>query len=312
MQYREIKYIPETEDPSITIETEQLIAKVIDNTGLLTPFVKSTTYMSGSHRVTPFSHHLGYHGIRTLYNKTEKRNLVAPFFSWLNLQGADINGINCDPVDERAWAGVGRGWPIRMESKDKGVLLSLNPLPSMQMLYSLEIQPAEPDAFDFSVRFKFARKSETGPIRFRASWPFYMNAYDDVRLFFPKGRSNAFQWESIGERPDIVLGETVNYKHVQKGFYAENQALTMGYGLIGDHVLIIMANDPRVRHFVVNAGGHLSFSPVQNPAWDFEWIIENYPLNQLIGFDGRLIYTKFKDQEQVLNRYYEWIDTKKQ
>ena len=35
MQYEDIKYIPESEDPSLSIETDELVAKVIDNTGLL-------------------------------------------------------------------------------------------------------------------------------------------------------------------------------------------------------------------------------------------------------------------------------------
>jgi hypothetical protein len=63
-----------------------------------------------------------------------------------------------------------------------------------------------------------------------------------------------------------------------------------------------------VRLFVVNTGGHLFFSPVQNPAWDFEWIIEDYPLHQPVGFEGRLIYTRFESQEQVFRRYQEWVN----
>ena len=35
MRYDEIRYVPEREDPSITVETRDLAAKVIDNTGLL-------------------------------------------------------------------------------------------------------------------------------------------------------------------------------------------------------------------------------------------------------------------------------------
>ena len=34
MQYHEIQYISDAEDPSITLETESLVAKIIDNTGL--------------------------------------------------------------------------------------------------------------------------------------------------------------------------------------------------------------------------------------------------------------------------------------
>ncbi|MBI2192775.1 MAG: hypothetical protein HYU36_12405 [Planctomycetes bacterium] len=291
----------------MTLETRDLIAKVIDNTGLLAPLEASKAYFNRSHRFTPFTHHLGYHGIRTLYRKDEKRNLVIPFASWLNLQSAELAGIETDAVDERAWAGRGRGWPIRMEKAEPGARLSLDPLPSMKFKYSLELRPAEPDGIDFSMRFEFGRRPESGPARFRASWPCYMNAYDDVRFFYPKGTSvENWAWSSIGEKPDLVLGETVHYHHVQQGFFAESQAIPLGYGLIGERAFILMFSDPRVRLFVVNAGGHLFFSPVQNPAWDFEWVLENYPLHQPVGFDGRLLYTKFTGPEGVFRRYLEW------
>ena len=67
-----------------------------------------------------------------------------------------------------------------------------------------------------------------------------------------------------------------------------------------------MFSDPSVHLFTVNAGGHLFMSPVQNPAWDFEWSVEDYPLNQPVGFDGRLIYTAFQTPGKVLQRYEDW------
>jgi len=307
MQYEEIRYVPETEDPSVTIETRELVIKTIDNTGLLAPPTEDKSYFNRSHRVTPFVHHLGYHGIRTLYNKEEKRNLVVPFASWLNLQGVTLEGIENDPVDERSWAGVARGWPIQMEPAGEGARLTIDPLPSTQMKYTLELQPVEPDGIDFSMRFELGRKPETGPACFRGSWPCYMNAYDDVRLFYPGGPSREeWEWKSIGEKPDLVIGETVNYQHQQEAYVAENQALPLGYGRIGDYALVLMFSDPTVSLFTVNAGGHLFCSPVQNPAWDFAWVIEDYPLGEPVGFDGRIIYTRFTSPEAILARYEEW------
>ncbi|MDP6112929.1 MAG: hypothetical protein QF437_07520 [Planctomycetota bacterium] len=34
----------------------------------------------------------------------------------------------------------------------------------------------------------------------------------------------------------------------------------------------------------------------------------NFPLNEPIGFNGKLIYAPFLSQENVLERYREWID----
>jgi hypothetical protein len=311
VEYDDIRYVPEDQDPSITLETASLVAKVIDNTGLLVPADSNARSYMGKYGVNspvPFSHHLGYHGIRTLYDKTEKRNLVVPLISWLNLQGVRLTGIENDPVDARAWAGVGRGWPMRMERKGAGVVLILDPRPNTQFRYSIEFQPAEPDGIDFSIRLVFHKKPAKEPARFRGSWPCYVNAFDDVRFYYPRGKTpQEWKWDSLGKNPDIVIGEPVGYKHRQEGFRAEDQVLPVGFGRIGHRVLILMFDDPKVRFFMVNSGGHYSISAIQNPAWDFEWVMDDYPLDKPVGFNGRLVYTVFDNEEKIMRRYREWV-----
>lgn len=309
MQYPELRYVPEAEDPSLTIETRDLVTRVIDNTGLLAPPIPadSKAYFNSTGRFTPFTHHLGYHGIRTLYDKRERRNVVAPFISWLNLQMAKQEGIPRDPVDERSAHGTGRGWPMRMEQRDRGALFTIEPMPLTRFRYTLELQPAEPDGIDFSVRFEFHRHPETGPVKFTSTWPCYVNAYDDVRLFYPRGRSlTDWRWESIAENAGMIIGETVGYEHKQTEFHVAEQAFPLAYGRIGAHALVLMFDDPGVEFYCVNAGGHSFMSAVQNPAWDFAWVIEDYPLNKPVGFNGRILYTPFKSPEQILQRYQEW------
>ena len=310
MQYEKIQYRPDSEDPSITLETQNLVAKVIDNTGLTQKRdenIKSYFGRYGVNSPLPISHHLGSHGIRCLYDKEERRNLVIALGSWMNLQGVQLEGIENDPVDERSWAGVARGWPLRLEQRGAGVAVVLDALPNTQFDYRVEFQPAEPDAIDFSMQFVFHRKPESGPARLRCAWPCYMNAYDDVRFFYPKGEDPAhWEWGSLGEIPDMIVGDPVGYVHQQTPYYVSQQAMPVGYGLIGERALALMFDDPTVKFFVVNAGGHISISPVQNPAWDFEWTIEDYPLDTPVGFSGRLIYTKFEGPEQIMERYNEW------
>ncbi len=310
MQYDVLRYVPEQDDPSLTVETRDLVAKVIDNTGLLAPRAQAATYFKPTMRFAEFTHHLGCHGIRTLYHRAERRNLVVPFGSWLNLQSVRLAGIENDAVDERAWDGITRGWPVRLDAVDRGARITLDPLLQTQMEYRLELQPAEPDGFEFSVRFVFRRKAEGVPSRFRGSWPCYVNAYDDARLFYPQGTPTDWAWTSLGSNIDIVLGETVDYQHEQSTFDAADQALPLAYGLIGDYALILMFSDPRVHLFLVNGGGHLFCSSVQNPAWDFSWAIQGYPLDEAIGFDGKIVYTRFDGPDAVVSRYYEWVESR--
>ena len=312
MQYSQIKYVQEEQDPSLTVETSNLVAKIIDNTGLLLQSdsnCKSYFGKYGTNCFLPFSHHLGYHGIRTFYDKTEKRNLVVPLVSWFNLQSVHFEGIENDPVDERAWAGVARGWPIRIEPKVEGALLTLEPIPKTRFTYTIEFHPATANGIDISIRFIFHRRPNNGPALFRASWPCYINAYDDVRFFYPKGKSlDDFHWASLGEKPDIIIGEPVGYRHEQTSYSAEEQIAPLGYGSIGKRALTLMFNDKRVTFFVVNAGGHYPISAVQNPAWDFQWVIEDYPLDTPVGFDARLIYTSIKDTQTILEQYQQWLE----
>jgi hypothetical protein len=99
----------------------------------------------------------------------------------------------------------------------------------------------------------------------------------------------------------------VGYKHRQEGFRAEDQVLPVGFGRIGHRVLILMFDDPKVRFFMVNSGGHYSISAIQNPAWDFEWVMDDYPLDKPVGFNGRLVYTVFDNEEKIMRRYREWV-----
>tara|TARA_B100000809_G_scaffold159917_1_gene157306 strand:+ start:668 stop:901 length:234 start_codon:yes stop_codon:yes gene_type:complete len=70
--YKEIQYLADEQDPSLTIETRDLVAKVIDNTGLALTTNEGTTSHFGRYGMNSplsFSHHLGYHGLRALYDK---------------------------------------------------------------------------------------------------------------------------------------------------------------------------------------------------------------------------------------------------
>jgi hypothetical protein len=300
-QYESLRWIDERDDPSLTLETEHLVAKVIDNSGLkVHPSQRPVD-------VEPdYSHSLGYHGIRSRWSKAEKRNIVAPFVSWLNLQGLQVEGLKLDPIDSRARYGVARGWPIEMQPDGRGVVLKIRQMPVSGIEYSLRLQPAEPDTIDFEVSFTLHRKTRDRA-KFTASWPCYMSAYDDVQLFSPVGDAQKPQWHAIGEKPDFVIGETVNYVHTQRGFWApEPAAFPAVFGCIGARALILMVSRPDVRFYLVNAGGHRSYFPVQNPAWDFQWKLPDYDVGKPFGFKGRLIYQAWTSTDDVVSRYHQW------
>ena len=124
VQHPQLRYVPEEQDPSLTLETADLVVKVIDNTGLFSPESGDAACFDryGARSPVPFTHHLGFHGLRTVYNRREQRNLVVPFTSWLGLRDVRLEGVENDPVDERASRAVGRGWPMRIRRRGRGAV----------------------------------------------------------------------------------------------------------------------------------------------------------------------------------------------
>jgi len=298
-QYESLGWVDDREDPSISLETDELMVKVIDNRGLR-PRPDSTWMEQG------YSHYLGYHGIRALWNKLERRNIVAPFFSWLNLQNLQVEGLDLDPVDSRARFGVGRGWPVQMRRDSGGALLKIPEMPLSGVEYSLLLSPAGPDSLDFTVTFVLHMKKRK-PASFFASWPCYMSTYDEVQLYSPSGNPDAPSWEPFGEPEAFVVGEPVGFVHSQRTFSPRQPPLFPAvYGRIGSRVLAIMASRPEVKFFLVNAGGHRPYLPVQNPAWDFSFSLPDYKAGQAFGFRGRIIYKFWRGPEEITARYREW------
>jgi hypothetical protein len=298
-QYESLRWVDESADPSVTLETGELVAKIIDNTGLR-PGPQSSWMEQG------YSHHLGYHGIRALWNKQERRNVVAPFFSWLNLQNLSIAGLKLDPVDSRSRFGVGRGWPVTMRKHEAGVLLEIPGMPLSGVTYTLSLAPAGPDALDFEVTF-VCRKKQQSPAPFFASWPCYMSVYDDVQLHSPSGDPASPVWEPFGEPETFIVGEPVGYVHSQRTFSPEQRpAFPAVYGRIGSRVLAIMVDSPEVSFFLVNAGGHRAYMPVQNPAWDFSLNLPDYEQDKPFGFRGRIVYAPWRGSDDITARYQKW------
>lgn len=294
-RYDAIRWIEERDDPSLTLDTGHLVVRVIDNTGL-----RSTP---GKHPLEhAFTHHLGYHGIRALWRKDERRNVVMPFVSWLNLQNLLVEGLELDPVDDRALFGVGRGWPVTMARQGESVELTIPAMPLSGVEYALRIGPQNQDFVDFEVRFILHKKNRSRAA-FRASWPCYMSTYDEVALYVPTANAESPDWRRIGETEPVIIGDPVNYSYSQRTFEAPPAAIPLAYGRIGSRVLAIMVSRPEVTFFLVNAGGHLSFLPVQNPAWDLSFKLPDYEPGRPFGFHGRIIYKAWEGPEDILTRY---------
>lgn len=300
--YPQLRWVNESEDPSLTIETESLVAKIIDNTGL--------TREPESAAEPGCTHHLGYHGIRSLYARNERRNIVSPFFSMLNLQGIRVDGLEPDPADHRARFGLPRGWPMTLRQVGSAVVLEIPEMPVSGIACRMSLRPAGEDAIEFEAVFRLARKTAR-VAAFHAQWACYMSTFDEVALHSPVrpagGPGHDLQWTPFGEPEAFVLGDWTGYQASQKRFDPpEPAARPAAFGRIGSRYLLLQADRPEVRFFVINGGGHLGFLPVQNPAWDFEFRLPDYEPGEAFGFRGRLVYAPWQGFAEVNRRVAEW------
>jgi len=80
------------------------------------------------------------------------------------------------------------------------------------------------------------------------------------------------------------------------------------YGCFSDHVYMIMFDKPENTRFShsPSGGGYSANMNDTNPAWDFQFIIPDYELNEQYGFSARVVYRKFVDRRNLLEEYHKW------
>jgi hypothetical protein len=195
---------------------------------------------------------------------------------------------------------------MSMAQEGLNAVLRIPRMPVSGIEYELRVSPAEADSLDFEIKFILHRKTRS-KAQFHASWPCYMSTFDEVELHAPTGAVERPGWQTFGEKELFVAGDAVNYVHRQRRFDPEHSvAFPAVYGRIGPRVLMIMLDRPEGRFFLVNAGGHVPYLPIQNPAWDFSLTLPDYEPEEPIRLQGRLVYKEWAGPEEVIERYHRW------
>ncbi len=55
-----------------------------------------------------------------------------------------------------------------------------------------------------------------------------------------------------------------------------------------------------------SGGGFNAMRQTSNPAWDFQFIIPKYEVNEDYGFKGRLVYRPKCSRDEVMKEYESW------
>jgi len=61
-----------------------------------------------------------------------------------------------------------------------------------------------------------------------------------------------------------------------------------------------------------SGGGYNPEAADINPAWDFQFIIPGYRVDERYGFSARIVYKRFAGREDVLTEYRKWRDQRRE
>ena len=153
-------------------------------------------------------------------------------------------------------------------------------------------------------------------------WASYINAPADKSLYFrgSVGRGSPSWMQLCTQRHDdestvVHVDDTLELKFdpayrdcLYKNFSPMRFDLPFYYGLFGQHIWVVMFDRTegiRLAHSP-SGGGFTPDRQTTNPAWDFQFIIPRYEVNQEYGFRLRAVYREQCTREEVLAEYQRW------
>lgn len=207
---------------------------------------------------------------------------------------------------------------------DSSVLLSQGPTPLTGVESETLFEVIEPHAIDMRFRAKLHRPPRSGK-RFGFFWASYINTPNNPALYFRDGKGilnclspdqhgrgggNTVCHESI-ETPSLgQQGRQYNPGSLAYSFSARRfgPPLMFGYPGQGRMLLLMMFDQSHpVRLTMSHRGGGLNEAKrAYNPAWDFQYILDEADQGTECHLRTRVIYKPFSDIEEIDHLYAEW------
>lgn len=261
-------------------------------------------------------HRAGYNGIWSLTHKVEKTNLFVPAVAGLNFEHI-FDGETLDPKGETKIFFEPRNAPMGFKKVSATEAeLHQPPTPTFFLESWTTFKLVEPHYIDFAFRCRPTQHVfKRGYIGL--FWASYINAPADKSMYL-RGKDLWLQHCT----PDHNALSTV--VHAKDNFeltfarghrdclYMNLSPLTyqvpLFYGLFRDMTVIVMIDRTEGVRFThsPSGGGTNAERQTTNPAWDFQFIIPKYDVNQDYGFFGRLAYRPRCSREEVLKEYEGW------
>ncbi len=258
-------------------------------------------------------HRSGYNGISELKHSARDLNLFVPFYAGFNLEHI-FAGDSLSNLFEP------RKFPMELKRTSKtSVELHQTETPLSHVESWTTFKMVAPHYIDVSFRCiiksdAFFKHGYAGIF-----WASYINAPQDKKIYFlgKDKESNENKWIGaystkhgvasthigVGDNFDLFTVPEFNVtlaNHYSNYLFAKS----FYYGRFDNMVFAYLFSKPKdgiIRFSQSPTGG----GP-QNPAWDFQFIIQDFIVGKEYSFNTRLVYKVWTDAEDILDEYKKW------
>lgn len=264
------------------------------------------------------SQRAGYNGLWSLRHATADRSLFVP----------GIAGLNHEHIFDGATNGKQeiffepRHAPMTFKRTGEfEAELHQPPTPTFHLESWTRFKLAEPHYIDMEYRcvprqhaFRFGYIG--------LFWASYIHGPDDKSMYFrgSMGRDSPSWMQLCTQRHDdestvLHTDDTLELKFdpayrdcLYKNFSPMRFDLPFYYGLFGKHTWMVMFDRKENIRFThsPSGGGFTADRQTSNPAWDFQFIIPRYEVNEEYGFRLRAVFREQCSREEILAEYEQW------
>jgi hypothetical protein len=265
-------------------------------------------------------HRAGYNGLWSLRHRASQRSLFVPGIAGLNYEHI----FNGDPVGPREVFFEPRNAPMTFRKiSDSEAELHQPATPTFQLESWTRFKLVAPHYIDMS--FRCVPRQHVFPRGWIGLfWASYINAPLDKSIYFPGGdeaRSERKYWtqfctqrhndeSTVLHRDDKTELDFApdERETLYRNFSPFRYDLPVYYGNFEEHTWALMFDRTEGIRFShsPSGGGLNSTHATTNPAWDFQFIIPDYEVNQEYGFKARAVFRPKCDREGVIKEFEDW------
>jgi hypothetical protein len=262
------------------------------------------------------NHRAGYNGLWSLTHKAEKTSLFVPTVAGLNLEHV-FDGETLDPKGESKIFFEPRNAPMAFKKiSATEAELHQPPTPTFFLESWTTFKLVEPHYIDFTFKCRPTQHVfKRGYIGL--FWASYIAAPDDKSMYL-RGKTSWLQHCTPAHNAmSTVLHEkeafemTFAREHrdcLYMNFSPLKYDAPFFYGHFRDMTAIFMFDRTQGIRFThsPSGGGFDAMRQSSNPAWDFQFVIPKYDVNEDFSFKARLVYRPKCSREEVLKEFAQW------